>query len=79
MTTPPNRTRLDFCRSPPSPLLHGIELSEIPRNKEITVQAGMTFIRSTAVALCRHEQVVRRSHSQDIPCHAEDQRNVGSA
>lgn len=37
MTTPPNYTRLDYCRSPPSPLPHGIELSEIARNKEIAV------------------------------------------
>src|SRR3546814_4429839 len=43
ITTPPNCTRLDSCRGPPSPLLHGIELGEITGNKETAVPRGNDF------------------------------------
>src|SRR3546814_15415291 len=43
ITTPPNCTRLDSCRGPPSPLLHDIELGEITGNKETAVPRGNDF------------------------------------
>src|SRR3546814_7946929 len=43
ITTPPNCTRLDSCRGPPSPLFHGIELGEITGNKENAAPGGNDF------------------------------------